>query len=118
MEKLISKQILDARLDDSRKLDQALHAPFLTGDFISGLKFVTAVTEAAEEAAQPRRLPGHPARYRPPPADQRHHPCSPSHDALMGDDVIDPSGRVPFPSFVILADPEGNKACVCTCLNR
>ena len=22
------------------------------------------------------------------------------------------------PSFVVLADPEGNKACVCTCLNR
>nr|WP_228720981.1 VOC family protein [Arthrobacter sp. 260] len=22
------------------------------------------------------------------------------------------------PAFVVLADPEGNKACVCTCLNR
>jgi len=22
------------------------------------------------------------------------------------------------PSFVVLADPEGNRACVCTCLNR
>ena len=22
------------------------------------------------------------------------------------------------PSFVVLADPEGNKACVCTCLDR
>ncbi|MGH3371535.1 MAG: VOC family protein, partial [Nocardioidaceae bacterium] len=22
------------------------------------------------------------------------------------------------PSFVVLADPEGNRACVCTCLDR
>ena len=86
-------------------------------------------------------------------------------DSLMGDDVVDPSGRVPLlwfqhtnahetprqrfhidlwvphdvaeeriaaavaaggrvvddenaPSFVVLADPEGNRVCVCTCLNR
>lgn len=86
-------------------------------------------------------------------------------DSLTGDDVVDPSGRVPLlwfqhtdahqtprqrfhldvwvphdvaderitaaiaaggrmvddeqaPSFVVLADPEGNRACVCTCLDR
>jgi len=50
MEKLTSRQILDARLDDWRKLAQALHARFLTGDFVTGLEFVTAVTEAAERA--------------------------------------------------------------------
>ena len=88
-----------------------------------------------------------------------------STDALAGNDVVDPSGRVPLlwfqgtdahdvprqrfhvdlwvphdlaeeriaaavkaggrvvddanaPSFVVLADAEGNKACVCTCLDR
>lgn len=88
-----------------------------------------------------------------------------SRDSVDGDDVADPSGRVPLlwfqhtdahetprqrfhidlwvphdqaeeriaaavaaggrvvddghaPSFVVLADPEGNKACVCTCLYR
>jgi len=35
MEILTSKQILDARLDDWRKLAQALHARFLTGDFVT-----------------------------------------------------------------------------------
>ncbi|MBA2558843.1 MAG: 4a-hydroxytetrahydrobiopterin dehydratase, partial [Propionibacteriales bacterium] len=47
MEKLTTTQILDARLDDWRKLAQALHARFLTGDFVTGLRFVTAVAEAA-----------------------------------------------------------------------
>jgi 4a-hydroxytetrahydrobiopterin dehydratase len=32
-----------------------------------------------------------------------------------GGRVVDDSEA---PSFVVLADPEGNKACVCTCLNR
>jgi 4a-hydroxytetrahydrobiopterin dehydratase len=32
-----------------------------------------------------------------------------------GGRVVDDSGA---PSFVVLADPEGNKACVCTCLDR
>jgi len=50
MEKLTGQQILDARLDDWRKLAQALHARFLTRNFVTGLAFVTAVTEAAEEA--------------------------------------------------------------------
>ncbi len=50
MEKLTSTQILDAGLDDWRMLAQALHARFRTGSFVAGLRFVTAVTEAAEEA--------------------------------------------------------------------
>ena len=50
MEKLTSDQILDAHLDDWRKLAQTLQARFLTGDFLTGLAFVTAVTQAAESA--------------------------------------------------------------------
>jgi len=52
MDGLTSSQIVDARLDDWRKLARALHARFHTGDFVTGLKFVTAVTEAAERANQ------------------------------------------------------------------
>ena len=50
METLTSKEILDAGLDDWRLLAQALHARFHTGDFVTGLAFVTAVTELAERA--------------------------------------------------------------------
>ncbi len=50
MAKLTNQQILDARLDDWRELAQGLHALFLTGDFVTGLRFVTAVTEVAERA--------------------------------------------------------------------
>ncbi len=50
MEKLANKQILDAHLDDWRGLARGPHARFLTGDFVTGLTFVTAVTEAAEQA--------------------------------------------------------------------
>jgi len=215
MEKLTSKQILDARLDDWRKLAQALHARFLTGDFVTGLNFVTAVTEAAEAANHHPdvtltypfvdvKLISHDVSQ----VTQRDvdlarqiseiaraqgigaQPSAPtqvefaldtadlaavgpfwaalltgSTDSLMGDDVVDHSGRVPLlwfqhtdahgtprqrfhidlwvphdvaeeriaaavaaggrvvddeqaPSFVVLADAEGNKACVCTCLDR
>lgn len=215
MEKLTSKQILDAHLDDWRKLAQALHARFLTGDFVTGLKFVTAVTESAERANHHPdvtltypfvdvKLISHDvsqvtqrdidlARRISEIAREQGIGAKPSAltelelaldtadlaavgpiwaalltgspDSLMGDDVVDPSGRVPLlwlqhtdahetprqrfhidlwvphdvaeeritaavaaggrvvdddaaPSFVVLADPEGNKACVCTCLNR
>ena len=37
MEQLTSRQILDAGLDDWRKLALALHARFRTGDFVTGL---------------------------------------------------------------------------------
>jgi len=215
MEKLTSRQILDARLDDWRKLAQALHARFLTGDFVTGLEFVTAVTAAAERANHHPdvtltyplvdvKLLSHDvsqltqrdidlARRISEVAREQGIGAEPSAlaelelaldtadlaavgpfwaalltgspDSLMGDDVVDPSGRVPLlwfqdtdahetprqcfhidlwvphdvaeeriaaavsaggrvvddenaPSFVVLADPEGNKACVCTCLNR
>ena len=215
MEKLTSKQILDARLDDWRKLAQALHARFLTGDFVTGLEFVTAVTEAAERANHHPdvtltypvvdvKLLSHDvsqltqrdidlARRISEIAREQGIGVEPSAlaelelaldtadlaavgpfwaalltgspDSLLGDDVVDPSGRVPLlwfqdtdahetprqrfhidlwvppdvaeeriaaavsaggrvvddenaPSFVVLADPEGNRACVCTCLNR
>jgi len=215
MEKLTSKQILDAGLDDWRKLAQALHARFLTGDFVTGLEFVSAVTEAAERAnhhpdvtltypfvdamlishdvSQVTQRDIDLARRISEIAREQGIGAEPSAvtqlelaldtanlaavgpfwaalltgspDSLMGDDVVDPSGRVPVlwfqhtdahetprqrfhvdlwvphdlaeqriaaavaaggrvvddeeaPSFVVLADPEGNKACVCTCLNR
>lgn len=215
MEQLSSRQILDAQLDDWRKLAQALHGRFLTGDFATGLTFVAAVGEAAEAADHhpglnltygsvdvslvshdvgrvtrrdldlARRIseiargqgiaaePGavtqlelaldtaDPAAVGPFWAAL----LTGSADSLAGDDVIDPHGRVPLlwfqhtdphetprqrfhldlwvphdvatqriaaavaaggrvvddreaPSFVVLADPEGNKACVCTFLDR
>jgi 4a-hydroxytetrahydrobiopterin dehydratase len=215
MEKLTSKQILDARLDDWRKLAQALHARFLTGGFVTGLEFVTAITEAAERANHhPDVMLTYPfvdvklishdvsrvtqrdidlARRISEIAREQGIGAEPSvlaelelaldtadlaavgpfwaalltgsADSLMGDDVVDPNGRVPSlwfqhtdahetarqrfhidlwvphdvaeerisaavaaggrvvddgnaPSFVVLADPEGNRACVCTFLNR
>jgi 4a-hydroxytetrahydrobiopterin dehydratase len=215
MEAITNQQVLDAGLDDWRKLAQALHARFLTGDFATGLRFVTAVTEAAEAANHhpdvkltypfvDLSLVSHDvsrvtqrdldlareiseiAREQGIAAD----PAAPallelaldtadvaalgpfwavlltgSADAVHGDDVVDPGGRVPLlwfqdtgahetprqrfhvdlwvphdvaeeriaaavaaggrvvddshqPSFVVLADPEGNKACVCTILGR
>ena len=215
MEKLSTMQILDAGLDDWRKLALALHARFLTGDFVTGLAFVTAVTEAAERADHhpdvtltypwvDLKLVSHDvsqvtqrdvdlARRISEIAREQGILAEPSAvaelelaldtadlaavgpfwaalltgspDSLKGDDVVDPRGRVPLlwfqhtdaheparqrfhcdlwvphdvaeqriaaavaaggrvvdddeaPSFVVLADPEGNKACVCTCLDR
>jgi 4a-hydroxytetrahydrobiopterin dehydratase len=214
MEKLTSTMILDARLDDWRKLAQALHARFLTRNFVTGLTFVTAVTEAAERANHHPdvtltypfvdvRLISHDvsqvtqrdidlARRISEIAREQGIGAQPgtlaelelaldtadlatvgpfwaalltgSPDSLQGDDIVDPSGRVPLlwfqhtdahetprqrfhidlwvphdvaeeriaaavaaggrvvddenaPSYVVLADPEGNKACVCTCLD-
>lgn len=215
MEKLTTTQILDAGLDDWRKLAQALHARFLTGDFVRGLAFVTAVSDAAEQANHhpdvtltypyvdlslishdvgrltqrdldlARRIseiareqgiaaaPGSVAELELALDSADSAAVGPfwaalltgSPDALDGDDVVDPNGRVPLlwfqdtdphetprqrfhvdlwvphdvadqriaaavaaggrvvddtnaPSFVVLADPEGNKACVCTILGR
>lgn len=50
MATLTTQEILHAGLDDWRLLAQALHARFLTKNFAGGLAFVTAITEAAEEA--------------------------------------------------------------------
>jgi 4a-hydroxytetrahydrobiopterin dehydratase len=215
MDKLTVTQILDARLDDWRRLAQALHARFLTGDFVTGLAFVTAVTEAAERANHHPdvtltypyvdvKLVSHDvsqvtqrdldlARRISEIAQEQGIGADPSvlaeielaldaadvaavgpfwaalltgsPDSLAGDDVTDPRGRVPLlwfqdtdahetprqrfhidlwvphdlaeeriaaavaaggtvvddtnaPSFVVVADPEGNRACVCTCLDR
>jgi len=215
MANLTNQQILDASLDDWRKLAQGIHARFLTGDFVTGLTFVAAVTEAAETANH------HPdVRLTYPLVDltlvshdvgrvtqrdidlarriseiAREQGIGAQPDAvtqlelaldtadlpgvgpfwaalltgssasLVGDDVVDPTGRVPLlwfqrtearetprqrfhfdlwvphdvaeeriaaavaaggrvvddqeaPSFVVLADPEGNRVCVCTSLDR
>lgn len=215
MAKLTTKQILDAGLDDWRLLAQGLHARFLTGDFVTGLRFVTAVTEAAERANHhpdvtltypfvDLRLISHDvsqvtqrdidlARGISEIAREQGVRTEPSVvaeielaldtadlaavgpfwaalltgsvDALEGDDVVDPHQRLPLlwfqqtdahetprqrfhvdlwvphdvaearigaavaaggsvvddrasPAFTVLADPDGNKACVCTCLDR
>ena len=50
MEKLSTQEILDAGLDDWRKLAQALHARYRIADFKAGAAFVAAIAEAAEAA--------------------------------------------------------------------
>lgn len=215
MAQLSIDQIIQARLDDWRKLAQALHARFLTGDFATGVELVNAISAAAERANHHPdvkltypfvdvKLMSHDvsqvtqrdvdlARQISDIARERGISSKPnalteielaldtadlaalgpfwaalltgSPDAVSGDDVVDPSGRVPLlwfqhtdahetprqrfhldvwvphdvaeeriaaavaaggrvvddeqaPSFVVLADPEGNKACVCTSLGR
>ncbi len=215
MAQLTTQQVLDAGLDDWRKLAQALHARFVTRDFATGLAFVTAVGEAAERANHHPdvtltyghvdvKLLSHDvsaltdrdvrlARRISEIARERGIRAQPtalaevelaldtpdvaalgpfwaalltgSADSVDGDDVADPHGRVPLlwfqhtephetprqrfhldvwvppdhaderiaaavaaggrvvddenaPSFVVLADPEGNRACVCTYLDR
>lgn len=212
---LTTQQILDAGLDDWRKLRVALHARFRTGDFTTGHAFVTAVTQAAERADHHPELTltysfvdvqlvSHDvagiterdvdlARRTSEIAREQGLAAEPravtelelaldtadltavgmfwaalltgTPDALDGDDVRDPGERLPTlwfqhtdahetprqrfhvdlwvphdvadqriaaavaaggrvvhdghaPSFVVLADPEGNIACVCTCLGR
>jgi 4a-hydroxytetrahydrobiopterin dehydratase len=215
MDKLTSTQILEAGLDDWRQLAQGIHARFRTGSFTAGLRFVTAVTEAAEAAnhhpdvtltypyvdlklishdvgaltardvnlartisaiaaeqdltAQPEAL----AEVELALDTAALAAAGPFWAALLtgdagnvdGDDVADPSGRVPLlwfqgtdahetprqrfhldvwvphdmaeariaaavaaggtvvddaqaPTFTVLADGEGNRACVCTVLGR
>jgi 4a-hydroxytetrahydrobiopterin dehydratase len=215
MEELTTQQILDAGLDDWRRLAQALHARFLSGDFATGARFLAALTEAAEAAdhhpdvrlaypfvdvsllshdvggvtqrdvdlarrisaiAREQGIEAEPAALAEvelalDTADVA--AAGPfwaalltgSTDAVDGDDVVDRRGRVPLlwfqhteahetprqrfhldvwvphdvaeeriaaavaaggtvvddeqaPSFVVLADPEGNRACVCTMLDR
>ncbi len=209
------EQIVDAGLDDWRKLAQSLQARFLTADFASGLRFVTAVGEVAERAHHHPdltltspfvdvKLVSHEisevsqqdielARAISEIAGQQGIRADPgalsqlelaldtadlaavgpfwaalltaSPDSLKNDDVIDPRQRVPLlwfqptdphetprqrfhidlwvppdtaqerieiavaaggrvvdadnaPAFVVLADPEGNRVCVCTSLDR
>jgi len=50
MEKLSNQEILDARLNDWRKLAQALHTRYRIKDFNAGSAFVAAIAEAAEVA--------------------------------------------------------------------
>lgn len=50
MDKLTPSQILNAGLADWRQLGDTIRARFKTGDFVTGLRFVTAVAEASEAA--------------------------------------------------------------------
>lgn len=212
---LTTQQILDAGLDDWRKLAQALHARFLTRDFTTGLALVTAIGELADQADHhpdvvltyphvdvkllshdtggvtardtdlARRIsalaaergitadPGAPAVVELALDTADVAAIGPFWAALLtgdaqavdGDDIADPGGRVPLlwfqhtdahetprqrfhidlwvphdvadariaaavaaggtvvdderaPSFTVLADAEGNRACVCTVLGR
>ncbi|MFJ6279720.1 4a-hydroxytetrahydrobiopterin dehydratase [Arthrobacter subterraneus] len=215
MDTLTSTQILEAGLDDWRQLAQGIHARFRTGSFTKGLRFLTAVTEAAEAANHhpdvtltyphvdlllishdvgaltsrdvdlARTISSIAAEQglKPQPGALAEvelaldtavpDAAGPFWAALLtgdagnvrGDDVVDPSGRVPLlwfqgtdshetprqrfhldvwvphdvageriaaavaaggivvddsqaPSFTVLADGEGNRACVCTALER
>ena len=51
MQTITTQEILDAGLDDWRKLAQGVHSRFLIPDFAAGAAFVTAVAGAAEAAA-------------------------------------------------------------------
>jgi len=216
MENLSTQQILDAGLDDWRKLAQALHARYRITDFSAGAAFAVAVAEAAgaarhypdltvtdgavdvslctredglwvteqdigmarkiSEIARERGLAAEPAAVAQleialDTADENG--VGPFWSALLTgspdnkiyDSVFDPAGRVPglwfqatsdhetprqrwhfdlwlapeaaeeriaaavaaggsvvddseAPSFTVLADPDGNRVCVCTCLER
>ncbi len=216
MERLSTKEILDAGLGDWRKLAQALHARYRIGDFRAGAAFVAAVAAAAEAASHHpdikmtcgvvdvslctredglwvtqkdidmARKISEIARQNglePEPTavaqlelaldtanESRVAPfwsvlLTGSPDNRIYDSVFDPTGRVPglwfqgtgeheaprqrwhfdlwlapevaeerimaavaqggsvvddsqAPSFTVLADPDGNKVCVCTCLER
>ncbi|MHA7208534.1 4a-hydroxytetrahydrobiopterin dehydratase [Arthrobacter sp. MDT1-65] len=210
-----TQDILDAGLDDWRKLAQALHARFLTRDFATGLTFVSAIGDLAEDAGHhpdvtltyPHvdvKLLSHDAsgvtqrdvelaRRISAVAAERGVAADPAAPAVVelaldtadvaaigpfwaalltgdagaadGDDVADPGGQVPLlwfqhtdahetprqrfhldvwvphdvagariaaavaaggtvvdddaaPAFTVLADAEGNRACVCTMLER
>ena len=212
---LTTQQILDAGLDDWRKLALALHARFLTRDFASGLALVSAIGDLAEDAGHhPDVVLTYPhvdvkllshdasgvtqrdvdlARRISAAAAERGVAADPAAPAVVelaldtadaaaispfwaalltgdagasdGDDVADPGGRVPLlwfqhtdahetprqrfhldvwvphdaagvriaaavaaggtvvdddaaPAFTVLADAEGNRACVCTMLER
>lgn len=50
MTTITTDEVLAAGLEDWRPLHGALHARYRTGDFVTGLRLVTAITDAAEEA--------------------------------------------------------------------
>src|ERR1700733_11019794 len=50
MDKLSTQEILDARLDDWRKLAQGRHARYRVTDFTAAAAFAAAIAEAAEAA--------------------------------------------------------------------
>jgi 4a-hydroxytetrahydrobiopterin dehydratase len=216
MNKLSTQEILDAQLDDWRKLCQALHARYRVPDFRAAVAFAAAVADAAGAAghqpdvrmtqdvvdlslctredglwvtekdigmareisqiARQRGLKPEPAAVTQlelalDAADQKR--VGPFWAALLTgsteneiyDSVFDPTGRVPSlwfqeteehepprqrwhfdlwlapeaaqeriaaavaaggsvvrddeaPAVTVLADPDGNRVCVCTCLNR
>ena len=216
MEKLSTQEILDAGLDDWRKLAQALHARYRIADFKAGAAFIAAIAEAAEAAGHhpdvkmtdgvvdvslcthedglwvtqqdidmARRITGIARQngLEPEPTavtqlemalDTAHEDgvapfwsvlLTGSPDNKIYDSIFDPTGRVPSmwfqgtsehetprqrwhfdvwlapevaderiaaavaaggsvfddshaPSFTVLADPDGNKVCICTCLER
>ncbi len=53
MDKLSTQEILDARLDDWRKLAQGLHARYRVKDFTAAAAFAAAIAEDAADGHQP-----------------------------------------------------------------
>lgn len=219
MDVVMTQAILDAGLDDWRKLAQGLHGRFLTGSFADGLRFLEAVGEGCAEVRLTDtfadvKLISEDAVYRDDDGEEHVLSWTTQRDidlarrissiaqsmgiaadptavrqvelaldsadlAAVGPfwaavltgapyeegDVVDPTGRVPnlwfqgtdahetprqrfhidlwvphdvaeeriaagiaaggritydkeAPAFTVLADPEGNKVCICTCLDR
>jgi 4a-hydroxytetrahydrobiopterin dehydratase len=216
VDRISTQDILDAGLDDWRKLAQALHARYRIADFTAGAVFAAAVAQAAEAAGHHPELKiiggavdvslcthedglwvteqdidvarkitqiARQQGLTPEPAavaqleialDTAHEDLvapfwsvllTGSPDNKIYDSVLDPTSRVPnvwfqgtdehqtprqrwhfdlwlapeaaadriaaavaaggsvvddsgAPSFTVLADPDGNRVCVCTCLDR
>ncbi|HEX5772497.1 MAG TPA: hypothetical protein VFY11_16160 [Nocardioidaceae bacterium] len=91
MDMLTEDQIGEADLTDWRKLGQGLHTRYVVGDFGAGARFVGAVGEAGGSAAEQRIAAA----------------------VAAGGVVLDDSQT---PSYTVIADQDGNKACVCTTL--
>lgn len=112
MDMLSVDQVNGAGLRDWRKMGQGWHARFLTDGFAGGARFVAAIAAAGDELGHhPRETDEHE------PPRQRFHldvwvaPESVEARVAAGGVVVDDSHA---PWFTVIADADGNRACVCT----
>ena len=134
---LKGEQIAEANLTDWRKLAQGLHARYVIGDFGTGARFVAAVGEAGDALGHhPRvsigkgyvdlKLVSDDAIYRDDAGTEHQVEWVTEQDVDLarriseiaaavtaGGMVVDDSQA---PSYTVIADQDGNKACVCTTL--